>query len=174
MQGTSTTRRSGPSSCRRPGGRGWQFRYQPNILKQIEERKGQVPLEDARSRVLSVAQQYFAGPFLRLAAWPANAAQVPELAQLQLALCENEKIARSVCANEDDADSSAPIPRNFQNAVVAVAPTPSQLDAALGHAQRLIAADDIKREHSRSGDAAKLVREQLQRLEPQLQRSFRL
>ncbi|NWG12889.1 MAG: hypothetical protein HXY20_05060 [Acidobacteria bacterium] len=51
-----------------PGGRGWQFRYDPNIIKQIEERKGQIPFEDARSRVPAEAQQYFGGPSFKLAA----------------------------------------------------------------------------------------------------------
>lgn len=156
-----------------PGGRGWQFRYEPNIIKQIEERMAQVPLEDARSRVLAEAQGYFSGPAFKLVAWPTNARQVPESAELQLVLCEDERIAKSVCAFSDDTDPRAPIPRRFQNAIVAVTATTTAFNRALDRAQRLLAAEAIEREH-RSGDSGKLVREQLQRLKPELQRHFRL
>src|SRR5207247_614478 len=91
-----------------PGGRGWQFRYEPNINRQIEEGMGRIPLEDARERVRAEAQSYFSGPGFKLAAWPQGARQVPESADLQLALCENEKAAKFVCAHSDDSDPAAP------------------------------------------------------------------
>lgn len=47
-----------------PGGNGWQFRYQPNIIKQIEERADLVSFEDARSRVQTEAQKYFGGTMI--------------------------------------------------------------------------------------------------------------
>ncbi|MCX6375214.1 MAG: DUF499 domain-containing protein, partial [Armatimonadetes bacterium] len=53
-----------------PGGRGWQFRYEPNIIKQIEERMSDVPLDDARSQMKAEAQGYFAGPTFKLSSWP--------------------------------------------------------------------------------------------------------
>lgn len=156
-----------------PGGRGWQFRYEPNIIKQIEERKGQIPIEDARSRVLAEAQGYFGGPSFRLTAWPTAARQVPESTELQLVLCENERIARSVCANADDSDPKAPIPRRFQNAIVAITATTQAFNDAVDRAQRLLAAEAIEREH-RTGDAGKLVRDQLQRVKPELLKQFRI
>jgi len=55
------------------GGRGWQFRYEPNVNRLIEERAGRIPIEDAKSRVLAEAQGYFTGPGFKLAAWPASA-----------------------------------------------------------------------------------------------------
>jgi hypothetical protein len=55
------------------GGRGWQFRYEPNMIRQIDEKKSDIPIEDAKSRVLSEAQGYFTGPVFKLAPWPANA-----------------------------------------------------------------------------------------------------
>lgn len=156
-----------------PGGRGWQFRYEPNIIKQIEERMAHVPIEDARSRVLAEAQGYFSGPAFKVTAWPTSARQVPESADLQLVLAEDERVAKSVCAYSDDTDPKAPMPRRFQNAIVAVTAGPSAFSQALDHAQRLLAAEAIEREH-RTGEASKLVREQLQRLKPELQKRFHI
>jgi hypothetical protein len=155
------------------GGRGWQFRYEPNIIRQIEERITDIPMEDAKSRVQAEAQQYFSGPTFTLRSWPVNARQVPESADLQLALCETEKIAKSVCAYEDDSDPLATIPRRFQNAIVAVCATLSALDQAVDRARRLLAAEAIERDH-KTGETAKIVREQLQRVKPELHKQFRL
>ncbi|MFQ5830736.1 MAG: hypothetical protein ACE5JD_16510, partial [Candidatus Methylomirabilia bacterium] len=49
--------------------------------------------------------------------------------------------------------------------------TATAFGRALDRGQRLLAAEAIEREH-RSGDSGKLVREQLQRLKPELQRQF--
>ncbi|MGH9449736.1 MAG: DUF499 domain-containing protein [Terriglobia bacterium] len=155
------------------GGRGWQFRYEPNIIRQIEERIADVPVEDAKSRVQAEAQQYFNGPTFTLRSWPVHARQVAESADLQLALCETEKIAKSVCAYEDDNDPLAPLPRRFQNAIVAVSATSSALDQALEKARRLLAAEAIERDH-KTGETGKLMREQLQRVKPELHKQFRL
>jgi len=156
-----------------PGGRGWQFRYEPNVLKQIEERKGRVPLEDAKSRVLSEVHSYFSGPAFKVSPWPESAKQVPDSASLQLVLCEDEKRAKAVCAYADDTNPQEPMPRRFQNAIFAVAPSPSAFSQAVANAQRLIAAERIKREHEK-GESGKLIREQLQRIEPELIKSSRL
>ena len=154
-----------------PGGRGWQFRYEPNIIKQIEERKAKISSQDARSRVLSEAQGYFSGPTFKLASWPINARQVPRTSELQLALCENEQIARLVCEYEDDTDPQAPSPRLFKNSMVAVTASPSALNEAIDRAQRLMAAEEIEKEN-RTGDAGKLIRDQLARVKPELQKRF--
>lgn len=157
-----------------PGGRGWQFRYEPNIIKQIEERMGRVPREDATNRVYAEVQGYFSGPAFKVPApWPTAARQVPESTELQLVLCEDEKVARSVCAFSDDTDSRAPIPRRFQNATVAVTAAGPAFNAAVERAQRLLAAEAIEREH-KTGETSKLVREQLQRIKPELEKQFRI
>lgn len=155
------------------GGRGWQFRYEPNIIKQIEERTSDIPIEDAKSRVLGEAQGYFGGPAFKLVSWPSSANQVTESADLQLVLCENERIARAVCAYADDRDPKALIPRNFQNAILAVTATDGALGQAIDRAQRLLAAEAIEREH-KTGEAAKIVRDQLARVKPELLKQFRL
>ena len=154
-------------------GRGCQFRYEPNVLKQIEERMTQVDEEDARSRVLAEAQGYFQGMTFKLRSWPTSAKQVTESADLQLALCEDEKIAKAVVAYVDNSEPGAPMPRAFQNAIVAVAPTKTALNEAVSRAKRLTAAETIQKEH-RTGDAGKLVREQLKRILPELTKQFQI
>ncbi len=156
-----------------PGGRGYQFRYEPNIIKQIEERTGQVPHEDARNRVLAEVQGCFGGPGFKLASWPMSARQVQETPELQLALCENENTALSVTANADDSNAAAPMPRRFVNSILAVTATAANLNSAIERAKRLLAAEKIEQEH-RTGDQNKLVREQLQKIKPELQRQFRI
>ena len=159
-----------------PGGRGWQFRYEPNILKQIEERAGQISIEDARKRVEAEAQEYFGGPiFGAPVAWPSQAKQVTDSPELQLVICGDEKTATSpVCANCDDSNPKAPIPRKYINAIVAATGDPeSALNRATDAAQRLKAIEALEKEH-KEGDTAKMVREQLQRAKPNYLRSFRL
>jgi hypothetical protein len=78
-----------------------------------------------------------------------------------------------VCAYEDDSDPNAPMPRGFINAIVAVTASPDPYSKAMERAARLIALEAIEREH-RSGDAGKLVREQIDRLKPDFDKQFRL
>ncbi len=151
-------------------GKGCQFRFEPNVLKQIEQRKGQIPIEDAKSRVLAEAQGYFSGMTFKVANWPTSAKQVPESATLQLALCETEKIGKAVCAFEDDTDPAAPMPRRFQNAILAVTATPTAFDGAIEKAQRMLAAMEIEKENK--GDSGKMVRDQLKKISPELHRQF--
>lgn len=155
------------------GGRGWQFRYDPNVIKQIEERRARVSPEDAEARVQAEAQQYFGGAGFRLRAWPEHAKQVSESTDLQLALCRSEAIARSVCAYAEDSDPQAQIPRRYLNAIVAVTATPAAFQNALSRAQALIAAEEIEREY-RTGEQGAQIREQLKRLKPELERQFKI
>jgi len=152
------------------GGRGWQFRCEPNVNRLIEERAGMVAMEDARSYVLGEVQGYFSGPIFKLSSWPASARTVQELPALQLVLCESQEKAKAVLAYSDDSDPSAPVPRGFKNAVFAVAPTTqATLDAAVIRAQRLLAAEEIDREY-RSSEQGKMIREQLRRIQPDLRK----
>jgi len=156
-----------------PGGRGWQFRYDPNVIKQIEERMGQISIEDAKSRALAEAQGYFSGAAFKMMNWPQSARQVSESATLQLVLCEDERVAKSVCAYQDDTDPNAPIPRRFQNAILAITASSSALSSTIDRGQRLLAAEAIEREH-KTGESGKLVREQLSRIKPELLKQFRI
>ncbi len=156
-----------------PGGRGWQFRYDANVIRQIDELRGKVPIDDAANRIRAEVQQYFSGAAFKLAAWPSHANQVPESADLQLALCADEKRAVSVVSWSDDRDPASPIPRGFKNAIVAVAPSEAKWHIALEKCQRLIAAEKIKKEHS-SGAAGRIVLEQIDRIEPDMRKQFLL
>lgn len=153
---------------RMAGGRGWQFRYDPNILKQIEGRMGQVPIEDAKSRVFSEAQGYFTGPGFKVVNWPTSPKQVPEAADLQLVLCESEKIAKTVCSNADEGT-----PRRFTNAIVAVTVTPATYSNAIDRAQRLIATEALERDY-KDGDQNRMAREQIKRHKPEFSKHYRI
>ena len=161
-------------------GRGCEFRYEPNVRRQIDERAAQIPIEDAHSRVLTEAQGYFHGMTFKLRAWPTSAKQVSESADLQLALCEDEQIAKAVVAYSDDSEPSAPMPRGFQNAIVAVAPSTAALNEAVNRARRLLAADAIQRESQRDvrsekqSGSAKLTLDQLKRILPEITKQFQI
>lgn len=152
-------------------GRGCQFRYQPNVLKQIEAETSNVPIEDARDRVRAEARAYFSGPTFQLVPWPASPKQVTNSASLQLVLSDDESLAKRVVALEDDSNPAAPVPRAFQNAIVAVAPTAASLSNSIERARRLMAAERINRA-SQKADDARLVREQLKRIEPMFRAEF--
>lgn len=156
-----------------PGGRGWQFRFEPNVIKLIEERLPQIPWEDAKSRVQAEVQGYFSGPGLRLVAWPASPQQVQDTPQLQVALCENEKIAQAVCGCSDDTNPEAPLPRRFRNGVVAITAKAEAFQEAIFRARKLLAAEAIGLEY-KTGEAYKQLREQLRSLMPTLQKDLRL
>jgi hypothetical protein len=155
------------------GGAGYQFRVEPNVRKQIEERRNRVPLADAESRAQTEAQQYFHGAGFRVRNWPEHANAAPDIAQFQLVLCVSVDLAKSVAAHADDRDPSAPIKRRFINAVVAVAPTEESYRAAVYRAQSLIAAEELEREY-RTGEAGAMIREQLKRIKPELEKQFRV
>jgi len=156
-----------------PGGRAWRFRYDPNVIKQIEERRDQVSLEDAEARVQGEAQQYFGGAGFRLRAWPEHAKQVSESVELQLALCQTVALAQSVCRNADDTDPNALIPRRFVNAICAITAKGLAYQNAVSRAQALLAAEEIEREY-RTGETGAQIREQLKRLKPELERQFKI
>jgi len=155
------------------GGRGWQFRFEPNVIKQIEQYAAKVDLLEARERVLSEAQAYFGGPRLSLSSWPETPRDVLERKELQVALCETVELAKEVCTWSDTRNPSAPVPRRFRNAIVAIAPQPDAFNNAIERAKRLIAAEQIERE-ARHSQSAALVRDQLQRIKPRLVREFRI
>jgi hypothetical protein len=150
----------------------WQFRYEPNILKQIEERMGQVPRADALDRLKTEVQKSFQGAFAKLLAWPPNAKAVPERPDLQLALCESEDIAKSVVTFTDDTPSAETL-RTYRNAIIAVAPDPNGLEKAIQRIQRLMAAEAIEAEQSNT-EGGKLAREQLKKQIPELRKGTRL
>jgi len=155
------------------GGRGHQFRYEPNVIKQIEERMADISPEDAKSRVLAEAQGYFSGPSFKLVAWPNSPQQVSTSAELQLALCEQEDVARRVVAYEDDSNPGAPMPRGFRNAILAVTASSAAFAAAVTDARRLLAMEAIDRE-SKKGPGSSLVQEQLKPIRPQYTKRFRV
>ncbi|MGH7120495.1 MAG: DUF499 domain-containing protein, partial [Acetobacteraceae bacterium] len=151
---------------------GWQFRYEPNILKQIEQRMTQVSREDALDRLRTEVQKSFQGGFARLLSWPPNAKAVPDRPELQLALCDGEAVAKSVVANVDDTPG-AEVLRTYRNAIMAIAPDASGLEKSIQRMQRLMAAEAIENETPNS-EAGKLAHEQLKKQRPELVKALRL
>ena len=96
------------------GGRGWQFRFEPNVIKQIEQRAALIDAHEASDRVLTEAQSYFAGPLFAPSNWPERPKDVLERKELQLVLCDSLQRAEQVCALADNSAPQAPIPRRFR------------------------------------------------------------
>jgi len=145
----------------------FQFRYEPNANRLIEERAGTIPLADARQRVLALAQSHFSGHVFPLVAYPGSPKAVADSAKLQLVLCDSEALAHRVCNYEDDSDPEAKRPRCFRNAIFAIAPNAAGLERAVEDMRRLIAAEQVAKDQ-RKGTP---LRTQVDELLPQLRRS---
>ena len=124
----------------------FQFRYQPNVNKLVEERAGRIPPEDARQDVLTLAQSYFKGRTFKLVAYPGSPQAVQDSADLKLVLCESEEGAQTACDYEDNSNPDAKRPRRFRNAIFGIAPTYAALEDATQVTRHLKAASDIARE----------------------------
>jgi hypothetical protein len=151
---------------------GWQFRYEPNILKQIEQRMTQVSRDDALDRLRAEVQKSFQGGFAKLMPWPPYAKAVPGRPELQLALCDSEATAKSVVTYDDDALGVESL-RSYRNAIMAVAPDAAGLEKSIQRMQRLIAAEQIENETPNT-EAGKLAHEQLKKQRPELIKALRL
>ena len=90
--------------------------YIPAILKVGRFRPGNIIVDDReiRGTVFDQVEEvmlYFRGPAFKVAAWPISPKQVPESFSLQLVLCDDEKLAKRVCAYADDTNPEEPMPR---------------------------------------------------------------
>lgn len=141
-------------------GQGWQFRTEPNVNQMIAQRAPGVPEADALARVHAEAQGYFQGALFKVVPWPQGARQVPDTAKLQLALCDSVDLAKSIASLGNEEDDS---PRQYRNAIVAVAPAKDPLDSAVSLARRVLAAEQILAEY-KTGDAGKKIRDQIEPL----------
>ena len=150
---------------------GWQFRYEPNILKQIEQRMTQLSRDDALDRLRTEVQKSFQGGFAKLMSWPPNAKAVPDRPELQLALCDSEAIARSVVAYIDDTPGSKfthlPQRHHGDSAGRRWLGKIHSADAA-PHGRR------ADRNQTPNTEAGKLAREQLKKQRPELIKALRL
>jgi hypothetical protein len=151
---------------------GWQFRYEPNILKQIEQRMTQVSRDDALDRLRTEVQKSFQGGFAKAMPWPSNAKAVPDRPELQLALCDSETAAKSVVAHDDDTPGNESL-RTYRNAIIAIAPDAAGLEKSIHRMQRLMAAEQIENDTPNT-EAGKLAHEQLKKQRPELIKALRL
>lgn len=151
-------------------GQKFQFRYEPNVNKLIEERAQTVPLADARSAVLTLAQKYFGGHTFELIAYPSSPKSVSDSAKLKLVLADTEALAQSVCDFQDDSDPTAKQKRRFRNAIFGIAPTKSMLDDAIQVMRQHMAATEIQKEQAKN----KSVKEQIEGVLPTLNKRARI
>jgi hypothetical protein len=151
-------------------GKKYQFRFDPNVNKLIEERAESISSEDAKSNVQALAQKYFDGRTFALRPYPSSPRAVSDSAELKLILCENEKLAQAVCDYEDDSDPHAKRPRPFRNAIFAVAPTSNALTDAIDEMKRLNAAEEILSEHKKKT----VLKEQVEELITILRKRVRI
>jgi len=151
----------------------YQFRYEPNANKIIEERAGAIPYEDAKQGALTVVQNYFRGHTFQLVPYPSSPKAVADGADLQLVLGDSEPLVQRVCDYQDDSDPEAKYPRRFRNAIFGVAPTPSLLEDAIQTRRRLLAAEAILNEERQKGHGGRGKSALQDQVEPLVQR-FRL
>lgn len=150
-------------------GRRFQFRYEPNANKIIEERAEGIPLEDARLAALTLAQNYFKGHTFSLVAYPSSPRAVSDSATLKLVLADSEELAQRVCDYEDDADPEALRPRRFRNAILGIAPTQAALDEAVLAMRKRQAAEQVLKEEKKKRKKTPL-QEQVEELIPALRK----
>ena len=137
-------------------GRKYQFRYEANINKLIEERAKTIPVEDARAAVRSLAQTYFAGTTFKLIAYPTTPRSVSDTTELKLVLSDTQALAQAVCDFEDDSDPTAKVRRDFRNAIFGIAPDAAALEEAVQQMRSKMAADEIEKE-----EKSKTIKEQI-------------
>lgn len=151
----------------------FQFRIEPNVNKQIEERAQSVSNEDAKGQVRTRVSQYYGGTFFQLANWPEDVTSVPRTAKPILALCDHEALGKDIARFESiDADGHKS-PREFINNLAVLVPDGNLLASAIERAKRLKAAEDLDRE-ARQGAGNPLAQKQLEKILPSLRRQFRI
>jgi hypothetical protein len=132
---------------RTDGGQRYQFRYEPNVLKLIDERSRRPDfLETARQGILSFIQGYFGGHTFSLSPWPTTPRSVADSAQLKLVLCDEETLAQKICDYIDTSEEDAPQPRRFRNAIVAIAANSEGFQRAVERKRYELAAEEILKE----------------------------
>ncbi len=141
----------------------FQFRYEPNVNKLVEEQAEGIPPEDARQSILTLAQNYFKGHIFTPVAYPGSPQSVPDSADLKLVLCETEALAQAICDYEDNSNPQALRPRRFRNAIFGIAPSPTTLEHAVQVRRKLLAAEAVLEEQKRIGKKTPL-REQVEEL----------
>ena len=151
----------------------FQFRIEPNVNKQIEEKAQSISTEDAKSQVRARLSQYYGGQFFSLVNWPEDVTAVPRNAKPILVLCDNDKLGRDIAQFENIDSEGHKNPREYINNLAVLIPDPNLLSSAIEKAKRLKAAEDIERE-AKMGTGSPLSQKQLDKILPNLKRQFRI
>jgi len=152
----------------------FQFRYEPNANKIVEERAENMPIEDAKMSVRAYIQKYFSGHNFQLVAYPSSPNSVKNSTELKLVLCENEELAQSICDYQDNSNPQAVSLRAFRNAIFAIAPTPAEFEKAALTRRKLMAAEDVKNEQKKiltSREKGTPLLEQIEKMLPGLRKN---
>lgn len=153
-------------------GNRFEFRYEPNINKIIEERAQSVSLEDAQQAVRTTVINNFRGGIFDLVIFPHEPSAVRDSAELQLVLCEDLAVARRIVTYQSEPADTPPFPRRFRNAIVALAPRPEILLQAVEAERKLIAAGQVLQEQ-KGAKGPREVQEQVQTIINELSISIR-
>lgn len=152
-------------------GTSYQFRYEPNAIRIIEERAENPSLvEDARHTVHLLVQNYYGSRTFQLVAYPDSPGAVSDSSTLKLVLCDSESLAQEVCDWENTIDPAHKMPRRFRNAIVGLAPQQGTLDQAIHATRWLLAAEQVAKERKK-GDALK---QQIDELLPRYKQNAQL
>lgn len=139
----------------------YQFRYEPNLNKQIEERANSVSREDARTAINAAVQQFFTGVTFETKPFPSSPRAVSDSARLKLVVAGSGELAQAVCDYDDNSDPAAPQRRRFRNAIFAIAPTTNDLNEAIQAKRREMAAVQLREEKSNDKQARQAIDELL-------------
>lgn len=140
------------------------FDYEANPNKLIEETLEQIPEQDAKLGVLTLAHDYFTGGVFDLVAYPDSPRAVPDSNRLKLVLADSEAAAQAVCDYEDDSDPNAKRPRRFRNAIFGIAPAPAEMHKAIRERRWVMAAERVLKDYKDK----KEIKKQVEALMPKL------
>lgn len=151
----------------------YQFRIEPNVNKQIEERAQTISTEDARGQVRTRVSGYYGGVFFQMCNWPEDVTGVPRNAKPTLVLCDHEALGKDIAQFERVDAEGHKSPREYINNIAVLIPDGNLLASAIERAKRLKAAEDLDRE-AKQGAGNPLAQKQLDKILPGLRRQFRI
>jgi len=149
---------------RKEAGDKYYFDYEANPNKLIEETVEQIPVDDAKQGVLTLAQNYFTGGAFDLVAYPGGPRAVPDSVKLKLVLADGIDVAQSVCDYEDDSEPDARRPRRFRNTIFGIAPAPDEMHKAIRERRWVMAAERVLKDYKDK----KEIKKQVEALMPNL------
>jgi hypothetical protein len=151
----------------------YQFRVEPNVIKQVEERAQGIRPEDARGIVRTRVSGYYNGTFFQSSNWPEDLAAVPRTAKPLLVLCDHDALGKDIAQFENVDAEGHKNPRGFINNLIVLVPDQNLFASAIERAKKLKAAEAIEAE-AKQGKGNPLAIKQLEKFLPSWRRQFRI